>query len=119
MALDPPPLLHFENDFRWKNKHKNIETTAARLYNVWNRTAAGREPPRQRWRAGLSALRQIVIDAQAAGKRVRAYGGAWSLSDAAVTQDYLINTKPLNYLSIGLKKSQLLAAEARSASRLV
>ncbi len=119
MALDPRPLLHFEANFHWKNKHKNIEATAARLYNAWNRTANGREPARQRWRAGLNALRQIVIDAQAAGKRVRAYGGAWSLSDAALTHDYLINTKPLNYLSIGLKKSQVLAAEAKSAGRFV
>ena len=62
MALDPKPLLHFEANYRWKNKHKNIEATAARLYNAWNRTANGREPARQRWRAGLNALRQIVIE---------------------------------------------------------
>jgi hypothetical protein len=118
-TYDPAPLLHFEPNFRWRNKHRNVEVTAERLYNVWNRTAAGREPSRQRWRAGLNALRQIVVDAERAGQPVRAYGGAWSLSEAPCTAGYLVNTKPLNYLSIGLSRRQVLAPLATKARRLV
>jgi FAD/FMN-containing dehydrogenase len=119
MALSPAPLLNFEANFRWRNKHKNVERTVFRLYNAWNRSSDGQEPPRQRWRAGLNALRQIVIDAQSMGRRVRAYGGAWSLSDAAECPDLLINTKPLNYVSIGLKREQVRASAAPVADRLV
>lgn len=119
MKLDPAPLLHFQADYPWRNKHRNVQLTAARLYNVWNRTSAGREPARQRWRAGLNALRQITLDAAAAGKRVRAYGGGWSLSDAPSTPDFLVNTKPLNYLSIGLTRKQVAPAAAARAKRLV
>lgn len=116
---DPVPLLHFEPSFRWRNKHRNVEVTAERLYNVWNRTAQGREPARQRWRAGLNALRQIAIDAQRAGRPVRAYGGAWSMSDAPSTGGYLVNTKPLNYLSIGLSRRQVVVSAVSKAKRLV
>ncbi len=119
MTLDPEPLIHFEPNFRWRNKHRNVEGVAARLYNVWNRTSDGQEPARRRFVAGLNALRQIVLDAEGAGKRVRAYGGAWSLSDAAWTDDYLVNTKPLNYLSLGLTADQVLAGESARAPRLV
>ena len=119
MALDPKPLVNFERSYPWRNKHRNVASTTARLYNAWNRTSTGQEPARQRWKAGLNALRQIVLDAEAAGRRVRAYGGAWSLSEAAECPDFLVNTKPLNYVSIGLTKSQVLAAWASRASNLV
>src|SRR3970040_113776 len=119
MALSPAPLLNFEPNFRWRNKHKNLERTVFRLYNAWNRASDGKEPPRRRWRAGLNALRQIVIDAQSMGRRVRAYGGAWSLSDAAECPDFLINNKPLNYVSIGLQRDQVRASAAALADRLI
>ncbi|HVR18077.1 MAG TPA: FAD-binding protein, partial [Polyangiaceae bacterium] len=119
MALDPKPLVNFELAYPWRNKHRNVAATASRLYNAWNRTSTGQEPARQRWKAGLNALRQIVLDAEAAGQRVRAYGGSWSLSEAAVCPDFLVNTKPLNYVSIGLTKSQVLSAWADRAPRLV
>jgi FAD/FMN-containing dehydrogenase len=111
--------VNFELADPWRNKHRNVAATAARLYNAWNRTSTGQEPARQRWKAGLNALRQIVLDAESAGQRVRAYGGSWSLSEAAVCPDFLVNTKPLNYVSIGLTKSQVLSAWADRASRLV
>lgn len=119
LQLDPPPLLHFERDYRWENKETNVEITAARLYDVWNRTADGREPPRDRWRAGLNALRAIASQAQADDRRVRAYGGTWSLSDDSSTRDYLIDTKPLNFLSLGLPPEQLLPSEAKKAESMV
>jgi FAD/FMN-containing dehydrogenase len=118
-TLVPEPLINFEPNYSFRNKHKNVETSVARLYNVWNRTSAGHEPAQQRWRAGLNALRRIVEHAEAAGRRVRAYGGGWSLSDCASCPDFLVNTKPLNYLSIGLKQSQLRAPWAPKKGLLV
>jgi FAD/FMN-containing dehydrogenase len=119
MALDPKPLVSFERSYPWRNKHQNVAEPAARLYNAWNRLSTGQEPARQRWKAGLNALRQIVLDAEAAKQRVRAYGGGWSLSDAAACPDFLVNTKPLNYVSIGFTKAQVLSAWTERASRLV
>jgi FAD/FMN-containing dehydrogenase len=119
LVLDPEPLVSFEPAYPFRNKHQNVSQTSARLYNVWNRTSTGQEPPRQRWRAGLNALRRIVEQAEAAGRRVRAYGGAWSLSACAMTPDFLVNTKPLNYVSIGLSAGQVRSEWADRAGRLV
>src|SRR6186713_2264129 len=119
MALDPKPLVSFEPAYPWKNKHRNVTSTAARLYSAWNRTSTGQEPAQKRWKAGLNALRQIVLDAEKAKRRVRAYGGAWSLSEAAECPDYLVKTKPLNYVSIGLTRAQVLSEWAARAPRLV
>jgi hypothetical protein len=96
------PLLTFQSHVAWRNKHLNVEHQVERLYDVWNRWADGSRPTQHVWRAGLLALQQIVRDAQVQGRRVRALGGAWSLSDAAATDDFLLNTKPLNFIDVGL-----------------
>jgi FAD/FMN-containing dehydrogenase len=96
------PLLTFQRRVRWRNKHLNVERQVERLYDVWNRWADGSRPNAQVWRAGLLALQQIVRDAEAQGRRVRALGGAWSLSEAAITNDFMLNTKPLNFIDVGL-----------------
>lgn len=103
MAHDFKPLLTFQRRVRWRNKHFNVERQVERLYDAWNRWSDGSRPTEHVWRAGLMALQQIVRDAAAQGRRVRAVGGGWSLSEAATTNDFLVNTRPLNFVDVGLR----------------
>jgi hypothetical protein len=104
------PLLDFDRDVVWQNKHQTQTARPDRLYTVTNRWANGAgPPPATRFVAGAQGLRQIVLDAETAGRRVRAVGGGWSLSRVATTGDYLVNTRLLNYVNIGLKPQNVAA----------
>ena len=104
--------------FRWINKHQNIEATVWRHYDVWNHDAEGGCAGPESWRGGFAALRGILHDAQARGRRVRAVGRRWSLSPVAVCPDIMINTTPLNYRVVGLPWSDI-STSSVDPSRLV
>ena len=114
------PLIDFDASATWTNKHHNVSVTAGRLYTVTNRWADGTQPPTAtRFVAGLRALQQIVRDAESANKRVRAFGGGWSLSSVATTEDYLINTRLLSYINIGFKEANVSPRYRGNRHRLV
>ncbi|MFO7178142.1 MAG: FAD-binding protein [Pseudomonadota bacterium] len=115
----PEPLIVFESNVRFVNWHRNVQVEVARLYDAWNRWSDRSRPTTRRWEPGLRALSRIVQHAEADGKRVRALGGAWSLSEAAVTRDYMVNTKPLNYVDVGLKPENVDPAYAGNPEYLV
>src|SRR5262245_46748679 len=119
MAHEFKPLLTFQRRVRWRNKHFNVERQVERLYDAWNRWSDGSRPSEHVWRAGLMALQQIVRDAAAQGRRVRAVGGGWSLSEAATTNDFLVNTRPLNYVDIGLSPQSCAPGFQGKADHLV
>ena len=105
--MDPKPQIKFDSNENWINKHGNVEITPERLYQVWNRLEDGSIPSSKKWKAGLNALRQIVIDTELAQKEARGVGGQWSLSGAAITPNYMLNTMPLNSIDIGFKETSL------------
>jgi hypothetical protein len=109
----------YRSNVRWVNRHQNITIRAERLYNVSNRWPDGTRPQKLIWQAGLEALRRIVREAEAQGKQVRALGGGLSLSEAAVTRDFLVNTKALNYIDIGLRPQNCDPAFVGAPERLV
>jgi hypothetical protein len=113
------PLLTFTRDTRWVNKHQNLQVQVERLYDVWNRWSDGRRPERSPWRAGLLALQQVVREAESQQKQVRALGGGWSFSGAVLTRDFLVNTRPLNYLEVGLRPESCDPSFAGAPERLV
>lgn len=92
------PLQLYAKKTRWTNKHGNVSLSVERLYQPVNRTSdclplsQGNE-----WKAGLSSLKAIVGEAERQRMRVRAVGGTWSLSTAAVCPDFMIDTTALNY----------------------
>ena len=95
----------------WINKHRNLSTRVNQYFDVWNEpTTAG-----ESWRTGAAALRRILDDAQATGRRVRAAGARWSLSPVAVCPDVMINTQPLNYRAIGLPGRHVSSSHADPA----
>src|ERR1044072_4235454 len=75
----------------WVNKHKNVSQEFQRLYSVSN-------PPRPitdffgDLRFTVSALQGLVREAIRDKVTLRAIGGGWSLSRAAVTDGRLIDT---------------------------
>lgn len=86
----------FRSNVTWQNMHQTVPAvTSARLYTPRNLRADGTRDPANSWRPGLDALRQIVADAEATHRRVRALGGLWSLSPVAILQDYVIDTTNL------------------------
>jgi hypothetical protein len=50
--------------------------------------------------SGLQALREILGNATANGKRVKAHGSKWSFSQVAYTDEYLVDSTGLNYVKI-------------------
>ena len=76
----------------WTNRHESVTQRIAGIYDVWN---ANTDDKVADYNATTVALRNLVRDAVNDRTRLRALGGGWSLSRAAVTDGYLINTKPL------------------------
>ena len=81
---------------QWTNRHRNVVQAYDRLYDVWNPP-----PPTTDFLGDLqltvAALQGILRDALHDNVSLRALGGGWSLSQAAVTDGRLVNTKPLNW----------------------
>jgi hypothetical protein len=82
----------------WHNVHVTVKTQLSDLIMVDNSAPAGTPQP-----STMGALRQaardldaLVQEARQKGKRVRALGSGWALSDIAITDGWLINTKALN-----------------------
>jgi len=81
----------------WKNKHLNVEQRLEKLYDVWN--PLDKSVVRlERMKKTISALSNLIKKAKQEERTLRAYGGSWSLSRAAVSTHRMINTKPLNFI---------------------
>lgn len=82
----------------WANVHVTVKTTLADLIQVDNSAPLGTPQPatfaaRQQASRDLDAL---IQEAKQSGTRVRALGSGWALSDLAITDGWLVNTKALN-----------------------
>lgn len=82
---------------KWENLHVTEDTQLADLIDVDNSVAGGTQS------TGFALLKQVaremdglVQEARQQGKRVRALGSGWALSNIAITDGWLINTKLLN-----------------------
>lgn len=102
----PKPYLRIERNQTWTNKHQNVSGKVAAYYDVWNRWDDQSTDPVP-WRPGMAGLQQAIRDAEAAQASVRAFGGSWSLSGAAYCPDFMLNTKPLNALDVGIRAQNL------------
>ena len=80
---------------KWRNKHQTHSRNLERMIDVWNPKGS---PSLAGLKATIKALQGIIRDAIRKDKRVRALGSNWSLSDVAATEDWMINTKPLNWI---------------------
>src|SRR5262249_2221653 len=81
----------------WVNRHQNVSQAYDRLYDLFNPTLTAPPDFMIDLQPTISALEGIIEDAINDRKRLRALGGGWSLSRAAVTDGRLINTQNLNW----------------------
>ena len=98
------PLIQTADNRVWQNWHdtSGVGGTALRFFTPSNFWSDGTTGGNEDFTPGLAGLQSIVRQAEAAGKRVRAVGSGWSLSNAAFTEDYLVNTALLSRWRIGV-----------------
>ncbi|HTV21491.1 MAG TPA: FAD-binding protein [Polyangiaceae bacterium] len=109
------PLLTFEENKHWQNYHRTslVGGTVDRFFTPRNVWADGSRDPKA-FLPGLRALQEIVCRAEAGRRRVRAVGSGWSLSNAAFSEEYLVNTCRLNYWFVGFNDPEMVAPEWRT-----
>ncbi len=77
------------------NKHQNFQQPFRNLYRVGNPPAS--DDFFGDLRLTVSAIQRLIAETLAGGTTLRAIGGGWSLSTAAVTDGNLIDTLALNW----------------------
>jgi len=82
---------------KWKNIHVTQQARLDDLIDIDNSVFSGAQP------SGFALLKQaareidgLVQEARQRGKRMRALGSGWALTDIAITDGWLLNTKLLN-----------------------
>jgi FAD binding domain len=81
----------------WHNAHITFRTKVHDLIDIDNVDSSGKVPTGfALFRNAAETMHQLVLEAKAAGRRLRAIGAGWALSDINVTDGFLLNTKPLN-----------------------
>jgi len=83
----------------WINRHQNVTQKYPQRFDVNNPLYGGGDQLPY-LRQTVTALQSLIAGAVKDQVRLRAYGGTWSLSTAPVTNGRLVNTKPLNWLSL-------------------
>ncbi|GAX25337.1 hypothetical protein FisN_5Lh430 [Fistulifera solaris] len=69
--------------------------------------------------SGLAALQQIVDQVASEGRRIKAFGSTWSLSNVAYTNDVMVNSQGLTYCKVGIDdESHVTAAYKDIRNRL-
>lgn len=114
------PLITFEDHHPWQNYHRTalVGGTVERFFTPRNLWEDGTRAPKG-FLPGLRGLQSIVKQAEAGRRRVRALGSGWSLSNAAYTDEYLVNTGRLNYWRVGLDDELVTQEFAADKARLV
>src|SRR5690348_2103168 len=81
----------------WKNVHATMTAHLAGLVDVDNAAPGGGIPGGwELFRQAARDLDALARQARDQGKRIRALGAGWALTDIAVTDGWLVNTKLLN-----------------------
>lgn len=80
--------INITDNYVWSNEHNNINKQILHRYQIYNTTG---------WKDGLAGIQEMLRQAKSKMERVRSYGGKWSLSDVAVCNDNMHDTKPLTF----------------------
>jgi hypothetical protein len=91
----PFPELKDLNQTEWSPKHLTFDQPVLGLFRLDNPQGGANDA---RYKATARNLQRLLGEAIAAGVRLRAYGGKWSMSRCAATDGWLIGTNSLNLL---------------------
>lgn len=86
------------DNYLWTNEHNNVKKQVLHRYQISNNTAT-------QWKDGLKGIQEMIADVRSRSERLRSYGGKWSLSDVAICNDSIHDSKPLTYYGPVGKKS--------------
>lgn len=89
------PVVEASGDKIWKNRHETFSQAIDNLYTISNGDSGNLTND---YNATTAAIQQLIGEAQAGGKTLRALGGCWSFSEIAATDGWLVNTLNLNFL---------------------
>lgn len=78
------------DNYRWSNEHNNINRQVLHRYQISNAANGG-------FKDGLAGIQKMIGQARSRNERLRSYGGKWSLSDVAICNDSIHDSKPLTY----------------------
>jgi hypothetical protein len=78
------------DNYRWTNEHNNVAKQVLHRYQVSNSQGTG-------WKDGLAGIQAMIGQARSRNERLRSYGGKWSLSDVAICNDSIHDSKPLTF----------------------
>jgi FAD/FMN-containing dehydrogenase len=116
MALRTPSH-HSTANMQWKNLHENVRRTVADYRELWNPMPPQPNTVVADVAATSRYVCSILAEASDKGASVRAVGGAWSLSDVAVSDDIMLGTRNLN-LWFPIASGSLHAQNTRPAESL-
>ncbi len=83
---------------KWKNIHTTFEVELEDMINVDNSIAEGRLSGLDFLKQAATDIDALIQEAKVKGKRIRALGSAWALTDIHLTDNWMINTKLLNQI---------------------
>jgi hypothetical protein len=95
--MPPEPRIESTGPLDWVNRHGNVMARIAKLVDLRNPLTPGNQSTLEAYNAMTAALQDLVRQALEANVRLRAAGAGWSLSEAAVTDGWLLNTQPLDF----------------------
>ena len=82
---------------KWQNIHVTYKTEVENLINVDNsKPAGGIVSGFELFTQAAKDIDSLILEAKNQGKKIRAIGAAWALTDIHLTDSWLINTKLLN-----------------------
>jgi hypothetical protein len=77
------------DNYVWTNEHNNISKQVLHRYQISNQSSG--------WKDGLKGIQEMIAQAKLRNERLRSYGGKWSLSDVAICNDSIHDSKPLTF----------------------
>lgn len=90
--------INITDNYLWTNEHNNVSKQVLHRYQIYNNQDNG-------WKEGLQGIQEMIGQARKRNERLRSYGGKWSLSDVAICNDSIHDTKPLTFWGTVGKKS--------------
>lgn len=109
------------DNFLWQNWHATagVGGNVQRFFTPRNSWLPGPGPSgsSQKFHAAIAGLGEIVRQAEAARKRVRAIGSGWSLNAVGFTDEYLVNTARLSEWFLGFSTDAMLTPAYRPKKR--
>jgi len=115
------PVINRTLSEEWKNWHKSLTVggRVALMLQPTNQFEESDSVPGKEFLAGLRGLEEIINEARSEGRKIRAFGSRWSLSNVAFTNEYLVDCGQLDFVKIGMPKNQIVDSYRSRAHRLV